>query len=169
MPDLAKLHYSGLLSGQVRNAAGLEAILSDFLKLPVVIEEFIGHWMELPEEGRFRLGESPATGALGTTTLLGACVWDCQSKFRVLLGPLDLTDYLEFLPGGEGLKRLSAIVKNYIGDELSWDLNLIMKRKEVPPIRLGLAGQLGWTTIMTESTPEEDMDDLLLNPYFKTN
>ena len=40
-------------------------------------------WLELPEEFRLRLGESPETGSLGRTTTIGARIWDCQQKFRL--------------------------------------------------------------------------------------
>ena len=43
MPDLAKLHYAGHLSCQVRHPDGLKSMLADFLKLPVLIDELVGH------------------------------------------------------------------------------------------------------------------------------
>ncbi|KRT56440.1 type VI secretion protein, VC_A0111 family [endosymbiont of Ridgeia piscesae] len=167
MPDLAKLHYAGWISNQVHNADGLQSILTGFFRLPVSIEQFVGHWMTLPEDTRCRLGESPETGSLGMTAVIGAQVWDCQHKFRIVLGPLELDDYRRMLPGGESFKRLTAIVKNYVGDELHWDLNLILKKEQVPPIRLGREGQLGWTTCLSIEPPTEDPRDLMLNPFFK--
>lgn len=162
MPDLAKRHYAGLLSGQTRHADGLRAMLADFFKLPVEIESFIGHWITLPESSRCRLGESPATGALGLTVVIGERVWDCQHKFRIIIGPLSLTDYERLLPGGDSLKRLAAIVRNYIGDELEWDLNLVLKKEAVPPLLLGRQGRLGWTTWLMERRLDKDADDLRL-------
>ncbi len=167
MPDIAKFHYAGWMSSQTRNAEGLRSILADFFKLSVSIKEFVGHWLTLPEDARFKLGESAETGALGVTTILGEAVWDCQSKFQIILGPLDLVDYLRFLPGGTGLEHLKAIVRNYISDELSWDLNLILKKAEVPELRLGTERQLGWTTKLVNGATEKDMDELMLNPQFK--
>ncbi len=167
MPDIAKFHYANWLSCQTRNAEGLKSILSDFFKLTVSIREFVGHWLTLPDDARLKLGESRDTGTLGMTAILGEAVWDCQTKFQIILGPLDLKDYKRFLPGGTGLKHLKAIVRNYISDELSWDLNLILKKSEVPELRLGTEWQLGWTTKMVDGVPDEDMDNLLLNPLFK--
>ena len=167
MPDLAKLHYAGWFASQTRSADGLESIVADFFKLPAMIQQFVGNWMEIPVEGRFRLGESMDTGALGMTAIIGARVWDRQNKFRIIMGPLDLEDYDRLLPGRDGLKRLIAVVRNYIGDELNWDLNLILKKEQVPPLRLGGEGQLGWTTWMTSEPLPEDGDDLMLNPFVK--
>lgn len=167
MPDRAKYFYASWLSGQTKNAEGLRSMLVDFFNLPVRIEEFIGHWMTLPEDARLRLGKSRETGTLGMTAILGEAVWDRQSKFRIILGPLTLLDYQRFLPGGTGLKRLKSVVRNYIGDELSWDINLILKKEEIPKLELGKERQLGWTTKLADGEPDKDMDELMLNPLFK--
>jgi type VI secretion system protein ImpH len=164
VPDLAKLYYVGRLACQTRPAEGLEAIIQDFFKLPARIEEFVGAWMDLPENGRCRLGRSPETGTLGMTAIAGARVWGCQQKFRVVLGPVDFAHYQRLLPGGESLRRLVALVRNYIGDELNWDLNLILKREEVPALKLGGPSQLGWSTWLGRRPVESDADDLMLDP-----
>jgi len=164
MPDLVKLHYTGHLACQTRHPEGLRAILAGFLKLPVQIEEFIGHWLTLPDDCRWRLGESPTTGALGQTTTVGARVWDHQSKFRVRVGPLTLPDYQRLLPGGESLDAVKAIVRNYIGDQIDWDLNPVLAQPEVPQACLGQSGRLGWTTWVTRRRLGRDGDDLKLDP-----
>lgn len=164
MPDLAKRHYAGRLAAQTRHPEGLTAMLADFFRLPVRIEEFVGHWLALPPESQWRLGVAPETGSLGLTTLIGGRTWDRQCKFRVWIGPLVLADYRRLLPGGESLPRLVAMVRNYLGDELDWDLSLVLSREEVPPIALGTQGQLGWTTWLISRTPADDRADLKLRP-----
>lgn len=163
VPDLARLHYAGRLACQTRNAEGLRAILADFFKLPVAIEEFIGHWLPLAEADRCRLGQSRATGLLGVNAVLGERVWDCQSKFRIVIGPLGFSDYQRMLPGAESLKRLVAWVRSYLGDELIWEVNLILKKEEVPALRLDSSARLGWTTWLTAQALPGDADDLKLN------
>ncbi len=162
-PDLAKFHYAGRLAGQTRNPEGLQAILADFFKLPATIESFVGHWLPLDEKSRCRLGETPTTGLLGMTAVIGERVWDCQYKFRITIGPMGLEDFQRFLPGSDGLRRLVAWVRNYVGDELLWDFNPILKREEVPPLVLGEGTRLGWTTWLTGQPPERDADDLKLD------
>lgn len=165
MPDLAKRHFAGHLSCQTRHPDGLRAMLAEFLRLPVRIEELIGHWLVLPPDCLLRLGESPGTGALGLTTTLGGRVWDHQSKFRVSIGPVGLADYLRLLPGGETLPRIKALVRNYVGDQLEWDLNPVLAAAEVPPLCLGSGGQLGWTTWLASGPLGRDGDDLKLDPH----
>lgn len=164
MPDLAKQHYAGWLSSQTRCADGLESMVAGFFKLPVKIEQFVGHWMTIPVEDRCYLGKSAETGSLGINSIIGAQVWDRQSKFRFTMGPLDLINYNRLLPGGNSLKRLISITRNYINDELTWDLKLILKKDEVPPLQLGGKTQLGWTTWLSNQPSEKDRADLTLNP-----
>lgn len=164
MPDVGKLYFAGRLALQTRNAEGLMAIISDFFKVPVAIRQFVGEWLELPEHQLCRLGESSLTGALGVNTTVGRRVWSCQYKFRLIFGPVSLKDYKRLLPGGKSLERLVAVVRNYIGDELSWDVNLILKKDEVPAIRLGQTGNLGWTTWLLPRRDERNANDLYLHP-----
>ncbi len=164
MPDVAKRHYAGHLSCQTRHAEGLKSILGDLLGLPVRIEEFVGHWLVLPPDCRLRLGETPDSSALGQTTTLGGRVWDHQSKFRVRIGPLRLADYQSLLPGGEFLARVKAVVRNYVGDQLDWDLSPVLAEPEVPGLRLGSGGRLGWTTWLASGPLGRDGDDLKLDP-----
>lgn len=162
-PDLAKFHYSGRLTCQTRNAEGLEAILADFFHLPVGIETFVGHWLPLSPASQCRLGETPATGLLGMTAVIGERVWDRQYKFRIVIGPMGLAEFRRFLPGSDSLRRLVAWVRNYIGDELLWDVNLVLRKEEVPPLKLGEQSQLGWTTWLTSQPLARDADDLKLD------
>jgi type VI secretion system protein ImpH len=164
MPDLAKRHYAGRLACQTRHAEGLVAILHDFFKLPVRIDEFVGFWIDLPEDSRCRLGQSDDISTLGTSVILGDRIWLGQQKFRIVLGALDYCDYQRLLPGGVSLRRLIAVVKNYIGDELDWELNLVLKEAQVPPLSLNGESRLGWTTWLAQCPLGRDGNDLFLHP-----
>jgi type VI secretion system protein ImpH len=163
MPDLARRHFAGHLSCQNRHAEGLRAILGTLLGMPVRIDEWIGHWLTLPPDCRLRLGESPQSGALGRTTTLGGRVWDHQNKFRIRIGPIGLADYLRLLPGGEALARVRAAVRHYVGDQLHWDLNLVLTEPQVPRLGLGVGARLGWTTWLASGRLGRDGDDLKLD------
>lgn len=163
IPDLAKLHFAGRLSSQAKNAEGLMAIISTFFKVPVVIEQFIGEWLKIPGNNWCRLGVSPAIATLGVNTAIGDYVWQCQQKFRIILGPLEYQDYEHLLPGRNSGKRLRALVRNYIGDSMNWDVKLVLKKKKVPAFRLGEDDLLGWNTWLGRRTSNDDADDLVLN------
>jgi type VI secretion system protein ImpH len=163
MPDLTKLHFAGLLANQTRHAEGLAAILSAFFTMPVRVDSFVGAWLTMEAPDWTRLGGTPQTATLGGTALLGARVWSRQHKFRLVFGPLSLADYLRLLPGGQSFHRLIPIVRNYAGDTLVWDVNLVLKRDEIPDTVLGRQGRLGWTTWLKPRRSEAPAADLFLD------
>ena len=164
MPDLVKLHFAGRLSSQSRNVEGLVAIIKHFFSIPVVIEQFVGEWMKLPDNCCCHLGDSPETGSLGESIAIGDHVWECQQKFRLILGPLNFEEYERFLPGRNSGKRLRAMVRNYIGDSINWDINLVLKNEEVRPLQLGEDDLLGWNAWLGDPVSNNDVNDLLLEP-----
>jgi type VI secretion system protein ImpH len=164
IPDLAKRHYAGRLSLQTRNAEGLEAIVEDLFGVPARVVPFRGTWLDIPPDARWLLGTSRDGGELGVSTTTGARLWDRAQSFRLALGPLTLDDYERFLPGGPVLRRLAALVANYLGDELDWDVNLILDRRAVPQFPLGGTARLGTTTWLSCRTPERDPADVILRP-----
>lgn len=158
-PDLAKRHFTGLLAQGAKNAEGLVSILSGFFRAPVKIEEFVGAWLELEPDDRWQFG---VPAQLGRGTSIGNRVWSRNAKFRVRIGPLTLEEYERLLPGGESLGRMRAIVRNYAGDALDWDVNLILKAEERPEPLLGQTMRLGQTSWVGDVNNERDADDLYL-------
>ena len=130
----------------------------------MVVEQYVGEWMTLPGESHLNLGRSPETGSLGMTAILGPRVWGGQHKFRIVCGPLTGNDFQRFLPGGETLGRLCATVRNYIGDELDWELRMLLTASEVPNTQLGEFGQLGWTSWIGDRPDDSIADDVVLHP-----
>lgn len=157
MPDLAKRHFAGLLAAAPRSESGLKAILARFFRAEISIESFVGSWLDLEPHDRGRLGGA----SLGSSASLGNRVWSREARFRIRIGPLSLEDYQRLLPGGKSLKRLAAIVRNYAGDTLDWEANLVLDRRQVPPSVLGRKGALGHTTWIG-LRPATDADDLYL-------
>lgn len=172
--DDAKLAFIGRLSRQVRDADGLQAWCRSVFGVAVRIEPWVGHWVTLPPQACMRLrglpaaGPAVAEGALGRGAALGRTVWDVQHRFRIVLGPLTLQRYRSFLPGGAELKRLRAMVRQWVGLELDWELRLVLERQEVPRPRLGRAapgaglglGQCLWLGVRPR---ERHGDELLLD------
>jgi type VI secretion system protein ImpH len=161
--DFAKLHFAGLLANRARPASGLVSILRAYFKLPLHVEQFVGHWMALPLEIQSRIGGFEDGNRIGNSLILGRKVWDSQNKFRIVVGPLGYDDYRRFLPGGDSLKRLLGWVRTYAGLALDWDVRLILKKEEVPPLRLGGPLRVGWSTWLTSATPRRDPDQMLIN------
>ncbi|MGF1446252.1 MAG: type VI secretion system baseplate subunit TssG [Pikeienuella sp.] len=164
MPDLVKLGFSGRLTHSARNEEGLLALVAHFFRAGVSIESFVGSWLELDHRDRFAFPGPRPVAQLGRSITVGERVWSRQAKFRIRIGPLTLDAYNRLLPGGESLRRLRAIVANYIGEELDWEVALVLEAAEVPALELGRQGRLGWTTWIGTRPDETDADDLMLMP-----
>jgi type VI secretion system protein ImpH len=164
VPDSAKLHLAGLLGLKTRPAVAVEALLSTFMELTFRVREFMGAWMRLPPVDWSRLGARLRPSTLGSDVVLGSSVWTCQNRFRLICGPLPFAAFKRLLPGRESLAKLRDLVRNYLGDEFEWDLNLVLLAKEVPPLTLGQSGELGWTTWLGNRRSGADADDVIVNP-----
>ena len=164
VPDRAKFFYAGRLSAPTRNAEGLRAIIADFFGLPADVEQFVGEWIDIPQDARFSLGHSLERSSLGRTTVLGARVWSCQHKFRVVLGPLSRQEFQDLLPGSERLDRLVALVRTYAGDELGWDARLVLGPAATDQLQLRGGGRLGWNTRVGKDPAGKRVEDLIINP-----
>jgi type VI secretion system protein ImpH len=160
--DFVKLGHAGIFGHQVKSAEGLQIVLANYLQLPVRIEQWRGHWLGIPRSERSRIGRADAFASLGENLVIGERLWDCQAKFRIVLGPLGFADYQRFLPGGRSYRKLADLVRLYVGDELAWELQLVLKQPEVRQSSLGNPMLLGYTFWLGVRPPERDADDLVL-------
>jgi len=149
--DDALLFYGGLLSAHARSATGLRQMLWDYFSVPVEIEQFVGAWYPVELESQCELGEGgDYSDQVGIGAVVGHEIWDQQSRIRIQLGPLTLEQYLDFLPGREGHRALHALTKFYSGGDYDVEVQLILRKQEVPACELkprdGDGWQLGWTS-----------------------
>jgi type VI secretion system protein ImpH len=165
--DESLVYYAGLLAQRPRSAAALQQILTDYFEVPVEIEQFAGSWYRLDRNSQTCLGEKHrCTEILGFGSVLGDEVWDQQSLVRIKLGPLTLSQYLDFLPSGAAWEPLRSLVKFYFNDELDFEVQLILKREETPGCELGsdthTAPRLGWVTWVKTAALERDPSETVL-------
>jgi type VI secretion system protein ImpH len=166
---LSLLRFAGMLAQRPRCVANLQALLTDYFAIPVSVEQFQGRWLRLDEENQFRLGRPNGNCQLGIDSVLGDRVWDVQSKIRLRLGLLSYAQFQEFLPDPAPCPRrkalflLSHLVRLFAGQELDFDVQLVLRRDEVPQCSLGgneePGSRLGWNTWLTSKPLEQDTDD----------
>lgn len=165
VPDHAKRFFVGHLTRSGKHAEGLASILEGYFGVPARVEQLVLGWLELPPDQRTSLGgERRPSGTLGVGTVLGERVRDVQSRFRIVIGPIELDRFADFLPDGGSLGRVVDWVRNYVSFEFDWELQLVLARDEVPGVRLGREGRLGWTTWLGARRAATDADDLTLAP-----
>lgn len=160
MPDMAKRFFAGLLAAGPKNAEGLVSMLRSFFDFEVRCEEFIGTWLQLEPEDLCQLGRG---GRLGEDINIGSAIWTRTTKFRLIVGPLDLETYERLLPGQSSMARLADVVRNYLGDTLDYDVNLVLRGDHVPRACLDGTTRLGQTSWLGQRRDTSDAADLYLD------
>jgi type VI secretion system protein ImpH len=105
---------------------------------------------------------------LGSSAVAGARVWDCQSKFRMRLGPVRYQEFIEFLPRGSAFKPVMDLVRLLAGPELDFDVQLVLQAEEVPGSTAATRGErrsmLGWNSwLKTKAFSFDDEQVVLTN------
>jgi len=163
LPDQYKRHFVGRLQSQARNAEGLVRFIESFFSISVRVIEFFAEWMRLPTDAHLHMSGGEMS-CLGRTAVMGEYVRGAQHRFRLRLGPLSRAQFNHFLPGGEALKQLVAAVKTYVGEESAWDVQLVLKKEDVPLMHMGNSGRMGLSTWLGHFREDADADQVVLRP-----
>jgi type VI secretion system protein ImpH len=127
--------YAGVLRQRPASSAVLGRVLSDVFRVPVAIEEGVGHWDRLAPAERSTLGGENAV--LGQAALLGEACWRPDLRVRVRIGPLDSREFERFLPHGAGAAALQTMLGLFAAPTLSYEIVLVLRRTELRALRLG--------------------------------
>jgi type VI secretion system protein ImpH len=165
--DEAVLFYGGYFAHFPRSAISLECLLNDYWEIPVQVQQFRGQWLYLSEEEQTALPTAarPAglNTALGVTALAGTRVWNIQSMFRIRIGPATYDEFRELMPVGRRLQPLCQMVRLYAGMEFDFDVQVILKKEEVPWCQLtpdpAAAPRLGWNSWVRSRPMERDAEE----------
>jgi type VI secretion system protein ImpH len=164
LEDQGLLFYSGLIAQRPHSASALKAMLGDYFGISCRIEQFRGQWLKLDEDSISYLGQ--ANSELGMNTIAGTRVWNNQSKFRVTFGPLSYQEFKAFIPVGTAYKPATSLIRFMAGMEFDFDVQLVLKAKEVPSCILTTRAKrrpmLGWSTWLKTSAFTEDDDQVVL-------
>ncbi|WP_148715775.1 type VI secretion system baseplate subunit TssG [Chitinolyticbacter meiyuanensis] len=158
----ARYFQASHLARQTRNPEGLQQILQSYFELPVRLIEHVPHWVKLDPEHCLTLGTRMGQ-ALGQGSTLGIAVRDAQSRFRLVLGPMPLASYRRFLPGGDAAKLLQRWVDDYVGLELTWDVQLLLAFDAVPAGALSQGQPLGLGSWLGRRPQRGPADDLIVD------
>ncbi len=167
VPDDAFLYYSGLLAQRPRSAQALRQILADYFEVPVEIEQFSGGWYHLDPDTQCCLSECTSDSEkLGFGAVVGDEIWNQQSRVRIVLGPLLLERYQDFLPDGSCWEPLRAWTRFFSNEEFDFEVKLILEREQVPACELGAdeadGPRLGWVSWVKSVPLGRDPDDTVL-------
>lgn len=164
LPAHARLAAGAHLVREARNPDGLSATLSHFFGVPFTLHEYQLHWIAIAAEERTQLGRPGPAALMGEGALLGEKIPDRQHKFRLAIGPLDLKEYLRFLPMGGDLPSLIEWVRAFVGYEYVWDVALQLNPRSASPARIGGEQRLGWSTWLGQSGDDQPVTGMVFEP-----
>jgi type VI secretion system protein ImpH len=167
--DRFSRYMAAHFTGQTRHPEGLEKVVSTFFGIPAKVHELLGEWLRVPDEFCWRLTHgaprAPQLGRLGEGTRVGRYVWERQFKFRLELGPMSRAQYDRLMPHGSDVRRLVALVRRYLGHELSWEVQLVLHEPDMAPMQLGAARLSRNAYLVRERiSPEKRWQDFVYDP-----
>jgi type VI secretion system protein ImpH len=150
VPAQRLLSYIGLLAMRTRPPVSLKLLVEDYFgDVAAEVKELVFRWVPIPPERQNRLGR--ANSSLGVDCTLGSRIPDRSGKVRIALGPMSFARYTTFLPEADSFADLCSIANLWVFKRFEYDTEMIVKREEVPPLKLDPAGppRLGWTSWLT--------------------
>jgi type VI secretion system protein ImpH len=161
--DHALLYRAGLLALAPVPAVALRSLIESYFGVPARVMQFEARWYPLDPEDQTSLGRINAS--LGQDAVVGSSVRLCQHRFRLALGPLDWDTYERHLPAGNAYPATGELVRFAVSEELEFDVQLVLRKEDVPPATLGEGGprrvRLGWTTWIGSGSAKVDRGDAI--------
>ena len=154
-------YYATALRQRPASASFIARMLSEYFAVAIRVDQFIGHWYEVPQDQQTQLGANNAT--LGSEAMIGSRVWQRDLRVRLLVGPLDRVGFERFLPGGRAALALKKMLTLFTNLSLEYEVQLILRRQDVQRMHFdaaSLSGRLGWDTFLMTKEAETDRADV---------
>ncbi len=90
---------------------------------------------------------------------------EAPSGFRS--GPLRYGEYLSLMPAQKKFAELTELIRLYCGPSLSFEIQLILAKEDIPESRLesgSPVGRLGWDLWVRQAPAPEDSADAVFDP-----
>jgi type VI secretion system protein ImpH len=152
--------FSGVLQQRPVSAQVIQQLVSEYFRVPVKLDQFIGRWFTLPAGSATSLGT--ANAALGASAIVGERVWQRDLRMRLTIGPMLRDKFHRFLPGGSAALALRELLTMLTGVSLEYELRLALRADEVQGTKLDAAGvgaHLGWDSFLVTKPELRDRDD----------
>ncbi len=151
------LRFAGHFSHRTRPASSLEAMLAEYFRLPVRVEQFQGEMLCLPLAERTVLPSAREPrgrhNVLGRDAIVGAHAFDVTGRFRIRVGPMPYEQFRRFMPSGDLLRPFVQLARSFVGPDLAFDVRPVLLADQTPNLRLAAdppdSPRLGWNTWLT--------------------
>ncbi|MBX9977520.1 MAG: type VI secretion system baseplate subunit TssG [Alphaproteobacteria bacterium] len=127
------------------SGVGLQKAIDGYFNIPCRIQPYVGGWNRVDKSRQTQI--SKCFHELGHNTVLGNRSFDQGKGFKVILGPLTYTQFMNFLPPPEtsiidkesGYHHLKNLIAAYFDSPPEYKIELILERSDVP--QTDLSGQ----------------------------
>lgn len=167
-PEVAG-YYAALLRQRPVSARVVERVLSDYCKVPIEVEQFVGGWDYIADSKVSKLGGPNPRLGFGAT--LGVRTWKNNLRVRLRIGPLGKADLEHFLPGASGVRAIEKLLGMFGLIGVEFEALLIVKAACIEPVVLSVSKpggnkRLGWETFLVSRPVTADRADIryLLHP-----
>jgi type VI secretion system protein ImpH len=159
--DESLAYYAGAMRQRPMSSVYLQTVLSDYFKVNIQIQQFVGKWYMLPREHQSVLGL--ANVQLGGSALAGQRVWQRDLRIALQIGPLRKKEFETFLPRESASRALEQMLKVFIGLTLEFEVQLVLHADDVAGSDLSdhrSNGRLGWDTFLATQRQDHDRSDV---------
>lgn len=151
-------YFAAQLRSRAVPAHLIAGVLSDYLQVPVAVEQFAGKWDALGAGDRSRLGDNNCDVGLGAT--LGERLLRPELGIRIKVGPVSSRMFERFLPGASGARALAALLDRFAIDVPYRELQVILRGEEVDGASLDGTVRLGLDGFLCTRPDRRDRDDV---------
>lgn len=162
--DIAKVSFAGLTGSRIKSAARLRQLIESILQVAAAIEERVGSWLVFEVSDQMTLGARHS--GLGVDAALGMRAYSINDKIRIRITANSLAQYRRLLPAGDLSDKLADLVFYYLGHRSDFDVELGIAAELAPPVRLGVSGELGWTSWMAPLQKQDEEKTYLRDARF---
>ena len=160
LPKHTAQYFSRFFACSVKNADGLEDILSSFFNIPVKIVQRVASSHKIPQKFRCVLGNND-TACLGRNAQIGSKYFSCSKKIIIEIGPASLDFCRTMLPGSRNFQCLTALVNLYLDKPLEYDVKFLLTKDSILQCSLNGSFALGrgiWLASNKCNNPELELN-----------
>jgi type VI secretion system protein ImpH len=159
--DESMAFYASVMRHRPMSSVYLQNVLSDYFKVDIKVEQFVGKWYTLPKEHQSVLGM--ANVQLGGSALSGQRIWQRDLRIGLHIGPLRKKEFEKFLPRESAARALEQMLKMIVGVTLEFEVQLVLHADDVGSSDLSdhrTGGRLGWDTFLSTKKQSHDRNDV---------
>ncbi len=155
------IYYAGILGHKPVSINLLQNLLTDYFNMPIIIEQFVGEWHNLPDYDKTKIGKK--NSCLGDNFMCGSRTWQRNTGLRMNIGPLSQEELLIFLPKNKAVKHLKRLISLMIGAYFDYEVCLILKKADICSASISSKNpkfQLGYNTFLLTKPAQKNSYDL---------